>query len=136
MTDDIYSTPNSEVLADNAEAVPLTMQQILFSFKERINRKTYWLSMLGLMVAAFVLILGIAFAGLNEQSFGVAMVVIYIPLMWVSFALQAKRWHDRDKSGWFVLVSFIPLIGPIWALIENGFLVGTDGVNRFGPPQA
>ena len=50
-----------------------------------------------------------------------------------SFAGQVKRWHDRDKSGWFVLVNFIPFIGTIWALVELGFLRGTMGPNRFGP---
>ena len=45
-----------------------------------------------------------------------------------------KRFHDRDKSGWWVLIGLIPLIGPLWLLIELGFLKGTDGPNRFGPP--
>jgi uncharacterized membrane protein YhaH (DUF805 family) len=45
-----------------------------------------------------------------------------------------KRFHDRDKTGWWVLIGLIPLIGPLWLLIELGFLKGTDGANRFGPP--
>src|SRR6476619_2368481 len=32
-----------------------------------------------------------------------------------------KRFHDRDKSGWWVLIGFIPIIGAIWLLIEVGF---------------
>ena len=43
-----------------------------------------------------------------------------------------KRWHDRDKSGWWSLIAFIPLIGFLWVLIECGFLAGTSGSNRFG----
>ena len=43
-----------------------------------------------------------------------------------------KRFHDRDKSGWWVLLNLVPVIGWLWALIDNGFLRGTDGPNRFG----
>lgn len=48
-----------------------------------------------------------------------------------------KRWHDRNKSGWWNLISFIPIAGPIWAFIELGFLKGTPGANLYGlPPDA
>jgi uncharacterized membrane protein YhaH (DUF805 family) len=60
------------------------------------------------------------------------LVAVYIPLIWISLALQVKRWHDRDKSGAWVFIGFIPLIGPIWALVECGFLRGTVGPNRYG----
>ena len=47
--------------------------------------------------------------------------------------MQVKRWHDRGKSGWWVLIALIPLVGPIWAIIETGFLPGTSGPNEYGP---
>jgi uncharacterized membrane protein YhaH (DUF805 family) len=53
-------------------------------------------------------------------------------LIWVGLAVQVKRWHDRNKSGWWVLVGFIPYIGGIWQIIECGCLRGTEGENRFG----
>ena len=59
--------------------------------------------------------------------------LVFLALLWPSLALQVKRWHDRDKSGWFVLVNLIPFIGWLWTLIECGFLDGTQGPNRFGP---
>jgi uncharacterized membrane protein YhaH (DUF805 family) len=46
--------------------------------------------------------------------------------------VYVKRFHDRDKSGWWVLIGLIPIIGVIWLLIELGFLKGTPGPNRFG----
>ena len=52
---------------------------------------------------------------------------------WISFAISAKRWHDRDKSGWYNLLVLVPFAGPIWFLTECGFLRGTVGPNRFGP---
>ena len=65
--------------------------------------------------------------------------LIFIPFgiffLWSHFVINVKRWHDRDKSGWWVLIGLIPLIGAIWALVELGFLKGTYGKNRFGPDR-
>ena len=63
---------------------------------------------------------------------GFAVVVWLAAYIWSGICLNAKRWHDTDKSGWWQLIAAVPLIG-IWALIENGFLRGTSGQNRFGP---
>ncbi|WP_417430347.1 DUF805 domain-containing protein [Kiloniella sp.] len=49
-----------------------------------------------------------------------------------SILILIKRWHDRDKSGWWTLIIFVPIIGSFWVLIECGFLRGTAGPNRFG----
>jgi uncharacterized membrane protein YhaH (DUF805 family) len=53
-------------------------------------------------------------------------------LLWPALALSVKRWHDRDKPGWWVLVGLIPVIGWLWLVIENGLLRGSAGANRFG----
>ena len=34
-----------------------------------------------------------------------------IAALWMKLAVLVKRWHDRDKSGWWVLITFIPVIG-------------------------
>jgi uncharacterized membrane protein YhaH (DUF805 family) len=52
---------------------------------------------------------------------------------WPSLAIYVKRWHDRGKSGWWVLIVFVPIIGYLWLLIECGFLAGDDGPNEYGP---
>jgi uncharacterized membrane protein YhaH (DUF805 family) len=46
-----------------------------------------------------------------------------------SILVDIKRWHDRDKSGWWMPILFVPIIGAIWL-----FLAGTPGPNRFGGP--
>jgi uncharacterized membrane protein YhaH (DUF805 family) len=61
------------------------------------------------------------------------LIILFLLLLWPSICLYAKRWHDRDKSGWWSLIGLIPIIGGLWMLIELGFLRGTDGPNRFGP---
>ena len=49
-------------------------------------------------------------------------------------AISVRRLHDTDRSGWWVLLSFIPLIGTI-VLIVWWVQQGTPGPIRFGPPN-
>jgi uncharacterized membrane protein YhaH (DUF805 family) len=56
------------------------------------------------------------------------IVAIIIP----SLAVQVRRFHDQDKSGWFVLIGFIPFVGSLIVFVFM-CLAGTDGPNRFGP---
>ncbi|MDD9974389.1 MAG: DUF805 domain-containing protein [Candidatus Poribacteria bacterium] len=121
----------------------MTLSQILFSFKGRINRAKYWL----IQLLAHVTILSLFILGLstvessNEPLIGsdtdVGRVVIFILFSiiftWINLAIQIKRWHDRDRSGWWIFIQLIPLIGAIWAFVELGCLRGTYGRNRFGP---
>lgn len=67
----------------------------------------------------------------------IVLMVFYLVTLWPMLAISAKRWHDRDKSGWWTLISLVPIIG-LWMLIECGFFKGTRGPNRFGddPSQA
>ena len=53
-------------------------------------------------------------------------------LVWPCAAVSVKRWHDRDKSGWWAVVYLIPLVGLVWTLVANGCLRGSVGPNRFG----
>jgi uncharacterized membrane protein YhaH (DUF805 family) len=54
---------------------------------------------------------------------------LYLALM---FAVSVRRLHDRNKSGWWVLLYFVPVIGQIWLFLELGVLAGTPGPNRYG----
>ncbi len=135
MTDNLYQSPNSNIEIDSQEIRQLTLKQILFSFRGRITRSTYWFSFLGIVLMMIALMLLVSAIGLDESIVNGFFFMIYGIFIWSSIAVQVKRWHDRDKSGSWVLISFVPLIGPFWALIENGFLSGTAGTNRFGPPS-
>jgi len=107
---------------------------VLFSFDGRIPRRVFWgVSLLAALVFYLVLLLGMAALGPESDAVLALMVILYVPFLWVSLAVQVKRWHDRDKSGWFVLIAFIPIIGPIWAFVETGCLRGTEGPNMYGP---
>jgi len=98
----------------------------------RIPRSTFW--KFYAVVYGLLLILG--FISESEESPSVTTFVLsglMLPVLFMGIIVQIKRWHDRDKSGWWILINFIPLVGGLWSLIECGFLKGTDGPNRFGP---
>ena len=42
-----------------------------------------------------------------------------------------RRLHDKDKSGWFMLISFIPILGAIFLIVMLAEK-GTSGKNKFG----
>ena len=54
-------------------------------------------------------------------------------MIYPAVVVNIKRFHDRNKSGWWVLIALIPLVGALWIVIECGFLRGTVGDNRYGP---
>lgn len=122
----------------------MSIVQFLFDFNGRIRRLHFWL---------FFLCLSAVYGGLfwqfghwevhhNDHHF-VSLGVTYLqhnPLfgllglaaIWAKLAVTVKRWHDRDKSGWWILIGLVPVIGWLWQLIECGFMEGTPGDNRFG----
>ena len=51
---------------------------------------------------------------------------------WVGICLGIKRYHDLDKSGAWLLVAFIPVIGGLIYFVQAGCLRGTVGANRYG----
>lgn len=114
----------------------LSWSQLLFAVEGRATRFDYWMRWLvpyfiGAIIAAFVDdVLGTT----NPTGGGgVIMIIYFIAAIWPNLAVSIKRCHDRGRSGWFILISLIPIVGGIWLLIELGFLRGTIGSNRFGP---
>jgi len=108
----------------------MPLARILFSFEGRVPRKVYWLyGVLGpLLVSAMVQML-LGMVGVSEAKSDLATTVL---LIWPCAAVAAKRWHDLDRSGWWVLINLVPLIGLVWSLIENGLRRGSAGATRFG----
>jgi uncharacterized membrane protein YhaH (DUF805 family) len=121
------NTPVSPV-GDFAE--PMSPLHIFFGLRGRIPRKIFWLYGVAVPLLLGAYVQGVlAIAGVREQALEVAL---NAGLLWSALAVSAKRWHDRDKSGWWALLQFIPVIGTLWTLVVNGFLRGTPGTNRFG----
>ena len=120
------------------------MQSLLFSFQGRINRAKFWLVHVVMWVVVLIVfsaILGSAAMSSDPQAAlqsvgavgGIILLIVYILALWIGLAIAAKRWHDRNKSAWWILIVFVPLVGGLWYLIECGFLRGTTGPNKYGP---
>lgn len=128
-----YSTPQANLGGVASVSPKMTMGAVLFTLGGRIPRRTYW----GYMLVVFGIFYGIIFGlmaafGVESGIVTAATFILYVPIIWISIALQCKRWHDRDKSGWWYFISWIPLVGPLWAFIELGCLRGTFGLNSYG----
>jgi uncharacterized membrane protein YhaH (DUF805 family) len=142
---------------------------LLFSFNGRINRGKYWLAVFIYLVVWTVFIAGslIWLGGMNIDNFlrlaGAGLLIWLIGFIllvvgtWSGLAVGIKRLHDRDKSGWWILLfwlgpsilggwqtatpdfgggfilSLASLAILIWAFVELGCLPGTPGPNQYGP---
>ena len=116
----------------------------LFSFQGRISRAPFWIFniVLFLLLGAIhlwvlstvpVATTGDLATGEGPGNVGTPYMVFLLLTIWPSLAVQAKRWHDTDRSAWWILINFVPLIGGIWTLVVTGFFPGTAGDNKFGP---
>jgi len=125
-----YTPPASAISSSPGQ--PQSLQRLLFSFEGRIPRRSFWGVTLCSQLVILLLLSGVVVINSAGLTF-LVIVLLYIPTIWIQLAVSVKRWHDRDKSGWWILISLVPLIGAIWALIENGLLRGTPGANSYGP---
>ena len=118
-------------------------------FSGRSRRKEYWMFALFLLVlnVALSIVLsvvagGAAVAGGDGGALAalggslLLLLIIGLAFLVPSIAVAVRRFHDQDKSGWFVLLGLIPYVGFIIVLVMM-CLEGTKGPNRYGPdPKA
>jgi uncharacterized membrane protein YhaH (DUF805 family) len=103
-------------------------------FSGRSRRKEYWMFILGWVIALVLAsivdgVLGMS--GMVGGAYGPVATLLVLALLIPAIAVQVRRFHDQDKSGWFVLLGFIPIVGSIAVLVFM-CLPGTAGANRFG----
>jgi uncharacterized membrane protein YhaH (DUF805 family) len=134
---------------------------LFFKFDGRVNRAKFWIA--ALIFAAINVVLAIL-GYVTDQSvvFQALNSMLGIVILISSIAVGVKRLHDRNKSGWYLLLfylvpSILVVIGVllgafvedstiiatvlgllafaigVWAFIEMGCLRGTIGVNQYGP---
>jgi|SRR6267142_2765103 len=101
------------------------------NFSGRAPRSAYWYWVL------FVVLLSIVTNVIDAMVFGSAgfaplSTIVGLGLFLPGLAVGIRRLHDLDKSGWWWLLIFIPLVGAI-ILIVWACTRGTMGPNRFGP---
>lgn len=105
---------------------PLVKQYADFS--GRANRKQFWLYALWLIVVYMAI--GVVGAVLGEKAGNVFIALAGLALIVPNLAITVRRLHDTDRSGWWVLIGLLPLIGGLILFVFE-LLPGTPGENRF-----
>ena len=100
-----------------------------FSFEGRASRKEYWSFVAVVLIAVMALAALGAVTDPNVYSFGI--LILSFGTFIQSLALAIRRLHDINKSGWYALLSFVPLVGGFIILF---FMVsaGNTGINSYG----
>ena len=103
-------------------------------FSGRSRRKEYWYFVLFVVIISIALSLIDSLIGAYDRSSGAGLLstIFSLAILIPSIAVSVRGLHDIDRTGWWVLISLVPLIEWIVLLV---FRVqdGTPGTNRFGP---
>ncbi len=104
------------------------------TFSGRARRKEYWMfTLFNIIFAIVAMILDNILGTASPQTgYGIIYLLYSLFVLIPGIAVLIRRLHDTGKSGWMILVSLIPIAGPIWLLV---LLVteGTKGANEYGP---
>ncbi len=97
-------------------------------FAGRASRKEYW--MFFLFNVIITLVLGAAEGVIGTE--GTIGLLFMLAVLTPSIAVSVRRLHDTNRSGWWLLIAFVPLVGAIVLLV---FLAegGRRGTSQFGP---
>ena len=107
------------------------LRALLFGIRGRVSRALFWrYAVLGCLLVQTLAYFLLVIAGVREP-FADSLSTLLVA--WPGVAVSVKRWHDRGKSGWWMLINLVPVVGTLWTLVECGLLRGTPGPNRFGP---
>jgi uncharacterized membrane protein YhaH (DUF805 family) len=108
-------------------------------FSGRSRRMEYWMFVvlnIGVSIVASILDKILGMGGMVAGVYGPLQLIAMLALLVPGIAVAVRRLHDQDKSGWFLLLAFIPILGGL-ALLVFMFLEGTRGDNKYGPdPKA
>lgn len=114
------------------------MFKLFLSFEGRINRATWWLCTGLLMIANLILSMGlnaILVSAMQPQGLtaltrvgAIANGLVALILFYPTLAVGAKRMHDRDRSGWWMVAFIVPIVLLVlltpFALSANGAVNG------------
>lgn len=102
-------------------------------FKGRTSRKEFWMFVLFSVIFGVVAVILDSIFGLRDDytGYGFFSIVFSLAVMLPSLSAEVRRLHDIGKSGWWMFITLVPLIGSIWLII---LLVkeGNQGENEYG----
>ena len=103
-------------------------------FKGRARRKEYWMFTLFylLFLLPLAVLVGIEIGlEIEVPIFTILFVLFIFALIVPTYAVTARRLHDTGRSGWWILINFIPYIGGIWLFVLT-CLDSKPGTNKWG----
>jgi len=103
-------------------------------FNGRARRKEYWMFVLFYTIFGIVAVIldNVFGTASKDTGYGIIYGLYSLAMILPALAVAVRRLHDTGKSGWWLFISLIPLIGSIWLLV----LLVTDGQpseNKYGP---
>jgi uncharacterized membrane protein YhaH (DUF805 family) len=103
-------------------------------FSGRARRKEYWMFVLfNLIFLAVATILdSVLKTNFERLPYGWIYTVYALAVVIPSLAVAIRRLHDIGKSGWWLLIALVPLIGSIWLLVLY-VKDSQPGENQYGP---
>jgi uncharacterized membrane protein YhaH (DUF805 family) len=103
-----------------------------FDFSGRSSRAEFWLYVLFYIILVVIAsLIDVFIFRTIEGGVGILATLVLLVHIIPGLAVSIRRLHDTDRSGWWIFITLIPLIGPIWLLVLY-CLEGTPGANRFG----
>lgn len=116
----------------------IDMWKKIFDYSGRISRRDYWLTALMTFVVTFAVsfVAGFISGLFLPKLFGVIYGLVMLASLAESLAMLSmgvRRLHDTNKSGWFMFISFVPMIGGIILLVFF-CTKGDEAANNYGEP--
>ena len=104
-----------------------------FDFSSRAPRKEFWLFILFYMGGVFLLTVTDLTIETYDVESGIGLFTsIFVLLTLIPYlSVSVRRLHDTNRTGWWLLIAIIPLIGGIWLIVLYCFR-GNQGANSFG----
>ena len=96
-----------------------SLGNLLFHTHGRINRKTWWLTQIGVWLAASITTWVWHKYGLHDAIFGLIGTLF---IFWIRISVNIKRWHDRGRSAWMVLILELPTVCSFVGFFINIFI--------------
>ena len=106
-------------------------------FSGRSRRKEYWMFMLFNVIIILGLVFITSALSVDEDFVAIPMATYFLAIIIPSIAVTVRRLHDIGKSGWYILIRFIPIIGSIWLIAllcyDSEYRTNKYGLNPKNP---
>lgn len=121
------------------QAVHSSLSKNYANFKGRACRAEFWWTMLFYILVEVALTAAVGFISsfywdiwIDPTKLQITMIALLLPFIVPNISLLVRRLHDTGKTGWWLLLAFVPFIGEI-AILIFCLQEGNYGDNKYGP---